>query len=328
MLIQGSLAEYNPTEGHSVYVLYDAETNEISTFHQLMYLAFTGVQSHQVAPEQQDKWATLILQVDLTRVTLLTCFATYGMRRGVKTGFSSALRRRKVYHTQDWVWLILFAIGCGFTSPSGELFVAGTFEYAKNKLLPASAISDASDGIISIADEYEGLPRDGKWVRLPECQVTPVLGGNIYQSVAQMLNISPDVVQQVLSAVATVVIDTGVKAMRVGANAVDFYIPPLGVMEVRDNPYNRSELSIGFAPLPALGHMANSIYGGGLWRPVDLMERLMHFRSHGEYGHVSTAWQKKMYNSEKKLGRKPRQMHRELRSINEGGDYLGVEEDD
>lgn len=314
MLIQGSLAEYNPAEGHSVFVLY-GDDGKVYSKNNTLFLAFTGIQMNQGVTEHSDAWATLILQVDLNRTGSLTRFVTGGDRiKDSSKMLTDSRMRQKLYHVKEWIWQILFAIASGFTSPTGDLFVVGTFDTVNSKVIPVDTVADLSDGIVSFVDEYKGLPDGDNWVRLPMCYTSLAFGGTLFTSASQLSGVSAETVQKVLSAVATVVLDTGVKAMKAGANAVDFYIPPLGVMEVRYNPYNTSEISIGFEPLSVLQYCANNLYADGIWRQQDVLNTLSKLLSyHHVHTHAPTInRQNKMYQNEKKTGRRPRLLHRQL----------------
>lgn len=324
MLIHGSLADYNPAEGHSVYVLYDEDTKNVYSKNNVMYLAFSGIK-HTQSIDSEDEWATLTLQVDLNRVHVLTHFVLYGNRINAPEKVAVQTLKNKSQHIQSWVWFILFALGCGFKSPCGELFVFGSEDKAKSLLLSTDFISELSDNIITVVSEEIGKPTLDAWVRLPMCQSSPLLGANIFTAASQLAGVEPEVVQNVLFSVGTVIMDAGLRALQLGACAVDFFVPPIGTVELRANPRNirGPAVTVAMEASSALECAANIAYSSEVRDPVDLIKSVAKVRYHRWDSRNTNYSSAAKYEKEKASGKKPRRRNRELHSLLKDGEQCG-----
>lgn len=330
MLIAGNIANYNPAEGNSVYVLYDAETGRLYTKNHVMFLAFSGIKTVGSVSES-DGWATLILQADLNRIPVLTRFVMQGVRMKDKGTISDKTLQNRLHTAQAWIWRILLAIGCGFKSPSGGMFAFGANDKGLDKyhfLMPISSIAELSDNVITVVEEVDGLPEGNDWIRLPMCQSSPLLGANIFTAASELAGVSPDVVQKVLSAVGSVIIDTGVRALQSGASAVDFFVPPIGTVELRANPRDKNGpyITVAAEASSALECAANIAYSEGSWDAVELLRKVATVRSHRWDARNTAASSSRKYEKEKLSGKKARRRNRELQSISAGDNNGSTEE--
>lgn len=276
MLIHGTLSDYNPGDAQQVFVLLDKTTGRISVAHNTMYLAFTSKKRLELQ-ESKDGDATLVLQVDLTRARNLFSFCSH--REGVEAkplknaqSFSAVLDRA-TFSPLCLVWPILFSIACGFRSVKGDTFSGGSAAAVTPAVLAVDSIASLSDSVVTVVDEYVGMPKDGSWARLPMHAATPLFGGTIFEAISEYLQIPATTVQDVLAATATVATNTALAAFSGGAEAVNIVVPPLGILEYRLNVLMKPTIVVNLDLSYEVPFGANSALRDGVWSFKSLFKK-------------------------------------------------------
>lgn len=287
-MIIGRYAKYKPVADHEMYVYIDPKAHKVRVVNGTINIAFS---SHQLHPGIREKVATLILQIDLSKMVKLLTTALvgnhvqqsdilrnalridndtaymYNYYQGVKSSYDVFVDEPMlcVYKTLYFFYLISnnAMLRKSFLPPS-NLDKKLMSEKKKASMAPgrkssvfvadidAASLHILSDNAITILSETLGLPDelDTNWSLVANYQTASLYGMGILKAVAGITDIPVEQVEEVVRAIATVIVDASSNALLSGAMGAVFSLPYLCTfhlfMDAKDKP------ALAIRPAPGL----------------------------------------------------------------------------